>query len=592
MKLLRGLFALAVAAVIFSSGCVQLPYKVADGLLNYSAVQAAPSALEKSGSVQGESAGQAAQAVSSRPSPSVQAEFSCENDAGFSSRGYVLLMGLGDHSREGWFFEQSLMEKDAKARFVLIYDQDENLGLQAISEKFLADLRGQLAKTPVDELVLFGASAGGVTASNSVARLDFSGPIALHTLSSPLKGYGFAEVWVGEGSRFYKEIATGALPRYAAPGANVKAYHHKTVTDTILKDHYCGAFASLCDVRKIQDNNLPGSKEFYYPEYDHNPLMHAVIPRVLKCYNPELDTSDAAGLPSLGDMCIGEEGCNVFCKVNFGRCRQYCASHPDNGLCQKPFSFEQQNSGGQLPTSPTPLQAAPAPSPFLRQPATQASPNYQQPPSPAPQSDSPPVLKNLGVEFGAWNREAGRAGAFLFNEAAKQREKIFLEFGARVRDSQGGTKTLPTFEYVTAGDADVFAVADGVVLDAVFQPEYGDYELTILPAGSANWRVYHDHVRELRVAKGQGLKAGEVIGKVGTSAGGLGRMEIMLGAPGSQGRPVDYCPFLYFDPQLKKEFEERVSRHMRDWEEFKGDSSIYDERNHVLPGCATESLED
>lgn len=42
----------------------------------------------------------------------------------------------------------------------------------------------------------------------------------------------------------------------------------------------------------------------------------------------------------LGNFCRGEEGCNLFCKNNFGRCKAYCRTHPQNILCQKPFAFE------------------------------------------------------------------------------------------------------------------------------------------------------------------------------------------------------------------------------------------------------------
>ncbi|TSC77429.1 MAG: Uncharacterized protein G01um101429_1061 [Parcubacteria group bacterium Gr01-1014_29] len=46
----------------------------------------------------------------------------------------------------------------------------------------------------------------------------------------------------------------------------------------------------------------------------------------------------------LGDLCLNEEGCNNFCKNNVRRCREYCQSHAENPLCQKPFSLELQPS--------------------------------------------------------------------------------------------------------------------------------------------------------------------------------------------------------------------------------------------------------
>ena len=274
--------------------------------------------------------------------------FSCENDNSVKTRGYVLLMGLADHEKEGWIIEKNLMEQDSKAKFVLIYDQDENLHLQEISDKFLENLNGILEKNPVEELVIFGASAGGVTASFSIPSLNFSGPVALHTLSSPLKGYdfrGIGEAFLGERAIFEKEIALGLEP-FAAPGKNVKAYHHKTVTDTILKDYYCGSFASLCDPIKIQNNNIQGSKEFYYPQYDHNSLMGPVIRKVLECYNPNINqTIEEEELvkekgEALGSLCAGEENCLTFCHNQKGRCMAYCDTDPENPMCQKPFVYD------------------------------------------------------------------------------------------------------------------------------------------------------------------------------------------------------------------------------------------------------------
>ncbi|MBI5061767.1 MAG: hypothetical protein HZB67_05645, partial [Candidatus Aenigmarchaeota archaeon] len=314
-----------------------------------------------------------------------KAGFQCENNNSAKSRGYVLLMGLADHTKEGWISEKKLMEKDPKAKFVLIYDQDENSKLEDISRKFLEDLNNIIKKNQVEELVIFGASAGGVTASYSIHKLNFSGPIALHTLSSPLKGYDFrgvGEAFLGERSVYEKEIALGLGP-YITPGKNVKVYHHKTVTDTVLKDHYCGAFASLCDPIKIQNNNIQGSKEFYYPQYDHNPLMGVVIREVLKCYNPginkdiEKEEQDKEQNIALGSLCTGEENCRMFCQNQRGKCTAYCDTDLENPLCGKGFIYDcslnpekpgcpASKINEQAPTSQTPQASAsvqPSPSP-------------------------------------------------------------------------------------------------------------------------------------------------------------------------------------------------------------------------------------
>ncbi|MBI2172789.1 MAG: hypothetical protein HYT73_01080 [Candidatus Aenigmarchaeota archaeon] len=272
------------------------------------------------------------------------AKFSCENDNSVKSRGYILLMGLGDHTKEGWAAEKILMEQDPKARFVLIYDQDENSHIENISKKFLADAHAILTENPVEELVIFGSSAGGVTASYSISRLDFSGPVALHTLASPIGGYdltGWKAQFLGDRQGFLRDIAVGFEP-FEKPGSNVKVYHHKTVMDSVLKDYYCGEMADFCNVYEIQNNNIEGSREFYYPQHDHDTIMGAVVRDVLECYNPAIQESlqNEASSPRLGSLCLGEEACNIFCKDNLAKCQEYCGMDSGNPLCQKPFAFQ------------------------------------------------------------------------------------------------------------------------------------------------------------------------------------------------------------------------------------------------------------
>ncbi len=279
------------------------------------------------------------------------AKFACENDNSVKSRGYVLLMGLGDHHKEVWLAEKALMEQDPKAKFAVIYDQDENSHIENISKKFLADMDGILKDNPVEELVIFGSSAGGVTASYSISRLDFPGPIALHTIASPIGGYdltGWKAQFLGDRQGYLRDIAIGFKP-FDPPGGNVRVYHHKTVTDSVLKDYYCGDMAAFCDVHEIQNNNIEGSKEFYYPQYDHDTIMGAVIRDVLKCYNPSAEEAlqKETSSPSLGNLCRGEEACDIYCKNNLGKCNEYCQENPKNLLCQKPFAFQLQSGEAQ-----------------------------------------------------------------------------------------------------------------------------------------------------------------------------------------------------------------------------------------------------
>ena len=200
------------------------------------------------------------------------------------------------------------------------------------------------------------------------------------------------------------------------------------------------------------------------------------------------------------------------------------------------------------------------------------------------------IIKNLGVSFEPWDKNSNRAGAFLFLQSEN---KVFLEYGIEVQSSQGGTKILPTFEYRTAKDADVFSAIDGVITKIEYQTQTQDYEILIQPETGSQWTLGHDHVSSIRVSEGDRVKAGDILGKAGTLGGELGRTEIMIwGGPSSQDRPLTYCPFKLFAPELLSDYQQKISRHMKDWEEFKGNSNLYDEGKHVFFGCLKETIFD
>ncbi|MBI2057366.1 MAG: peptidoglycan DD-metalloendopeptidase family protein [Candidatus Yanofskybacteria bacterium] len=199
-------------------------------------------------------------------------------------------------------------------------------------------------------------------------------------------------------------------------------------------------------------------------------------------------------------------------------------------------------------------------------------------PSPATSSNNPPVIKNLGINFDT---------AFVFLQSEN---KLFLEYGAEV-SGPSGPKILPTFEYRTAPDADVLAISDGIVQKVTYQNDTSDYEIHIIPSENSQWTIGHDHVNNPKVSVGNRVKAGDIIGKAGNMGGGLGRTEIMIWVSEAT-RPMTYCPLKYFDPQLLDQYKQKIIKHMKDWEDFKGNSNLYNEQKHILPGCAYEKIAD
>ena len=101
---------------------------------------------------------------------------------------------------------------------------------------------------------------------------------------SPTKGYrltGFMEQFIPDISGLAREIAIG-FDKFKSPSENFRIYHHKTVTDEVLTQ-ICGDFEDFCNPLNVQNNNLDGSQEFYYPEQTHESIMLHVISKISAC---------------------------------------------------------------------------------------------------------------------------------------------------------------------------------------------------------------------------------------------------------------------------------------------------------------------
>jgi hypothetical protein len=194
------------------------------------------------------------------------------------------------------------------------------------------------------------------------------------------------------------------------------------------------------------------------------------------------------------------------------------------------------------------------------------------------------TVHNLGITFGSWDVQTGRAGDFVFLQSES---KVFLVLGAVVADGQGGTKELPTFEYRIRKDARVFAIAEGRVTRLVYQQATQDWELSMRSQENPAFEVGYDHVKNPQVDVGDTVNPGDSLGNPGTWSANLGRFEIMIN---NTETGLSYCPFCFFDPNSSDVYQNKVLQLMSDWEVFKNDASLYDENNHVYPGCRMSSM--
>lgn len=84
--------------------------------------------------------------------------------------------------------------------------------------------------------------------------------------------------------------------------------------------------------------------------------------------------------------------------------------------------------------------------------------------------------------------------------------------------------------------------ADGVVMDASSAGSYGNHVVVSSVVGGQEWRVWYAHMAQMFVSKGQVVKAGAVIGVMGSSGNSSGvHLHLSLqkiGAPTPQGSPL------------------------------------------------------
>lgn len=196
-------------------------------------------------------------------------------------------------------------------------------------------------------------------------------------------------------------------------------------------------------------------------------------------------------------------------------------------------------------------------------------------PTPTAAPASPPVIKNLGVSFAAYDSQTGRAGAFDF---LKLQSKPFVDFG------DSGTE--PTFTYRTAEDADVTAIAEGYVYRVEYQSTYSDYSILASTAqGDLTWTIDYDHIISPAVSVGDHITSGQRLGLVGTHSDiGIGRVEIQVfGGPGS-GTPTSYCPWTYFDSGLIASYKAKLQKLMDDYEAYMYNTNIYNPSDYTSSG--------
>lgn len=194
--------------------------------------------------------------------------------------------------------------------------------------------------------------------------------------------------------------------------------------------------------------------------------------------------------------------------------------------------------------------------------------------------DEPPLkLKSIGVEF----------SDFKFTKAKLQFGRVFMPYGFYIPggDSAHPAKNNPQPTFVVPLGTPVRSLVDGVVAN-IGTVWSGDYSIQVTDNGQIQKWVYEtEHVLNPKVKVGDKVTAGQIVGEVSTfsqAPPGYGTVEIGILKGGNP--PQHVCPFAYLDDSIKVETLAKIKKLFKDWEEYTGDQSLYDE-GMPIPGCLT-----
>ncbi len=201
-----------------------------------------------------------------------------------------------------------------------------------------------------------------------------------------------------------------------------------------------------------------------------------------------------------------------------------------------------------------------------------------------------PKIKHIGVNLGYYDAVSNKAGDFTFTKEKLALNRVFFEYGYVVpANSVGAEKKNPQPTFILPLGSKVHALVDGTV-ENVPTLYSGDYSIMVKTEGS-DLIFETEHVINVKVKKGDSVKAGDVIAEVSDydakNYAGMGLVEIGILKSGNP--PSHLCPFDYLDDSIKEETFKKITALQKSWEEYIGDTSIHDESSAEVPGCVSRA---
>ena len=207
--------------------------------------------------------------------------------------------------------------------------------------------------------------------------------------------------------------------------------------------------------------------------------------------------------------------------------------------------------------------------------------------------DQPPLkLKSIGVNLDYYDPQTGKAGDFEFTKAKLQFNQLFMDYGFFIPASSASPdKKNPQPTFILPLGTPVRSLIDGVVANMPILWS-GDISIQVTTDGKMQRWVYEiEHVINPKVKVGDRVSAGQIIAEVSNfdkgAPPGFGAVEIGILHGGGEGLPEHVCPFAYLDDSIKEETFTKMRNFFKSWEEYIGDSTLYDENSYIAPGCLT-----
>src|SRR3990167_2687272 len=198
-------------------------------------------------------------------------------------------------------------------------------------------------------------------------------------------------------------------------------------------------------------------------------------------------------------------------------------------------------------------------------------------------TDEPPLkLKSIGVEF----------SDFKFTKEKLEFNRLFMDYGFFIPASSASPdKKNPQPTFIVPLKTPARSLVDGVVAN-IPKLWSGDYSVQVTTDGKLQKWVYEtEHLINPTVKVGDKVTAGQIVGEVSDfnhgAPPGFGTVEIGVLKGGNP--PEHVCPFAYLDPSIKEEMLTKIKAFYKSWEEYLGDTTLYNGYEEI-PGCLTLDL--